>query len=75
MLKLKKTFTMKRIILTIEQQAALLKVTLESFKESGLAQAIRDEHTWWANNILKGKKPYRVDRLENTTYEVYMNPE
>ena len=66
---------MKKIILTIEQQAALLKVTLESFKESGIAQSIRDEHTWWANNILKGQQPYRVDRLENTTYEVYMNPE
>jgi hypothetical protein len=66
---------MRIVTITQEQQDALLKVTLESFKESGITQAIRDEHTWWADNILNGKKPYRVNRISGTTFEVYMNPE
>jgi len=69
-----KLITMEQITLTQEQQDTLLKVSMDSFREAGLAQSIIEQHKWWANNILNGKKPYRVDRLENTTYKVYMNP-
>ena len=70
-----KIFTMNIITLSQEQQDALLKVSMDSFKESGLRQSLKEQDKWWANNILNGKKPYRVDRISNTTYKVYMNPE
>jgi hypothetical protein len=66
---------MQVITITQEQQDALLKVSMDSFRESGLRQSIREQDKWWADNILDGKKPYRVDRLSETTYEVFMNPE
>ena len=65
---------MKIITLTEEQQDALLKVSMDSFREFGLRQSLREQDKWWADNIL-GQKPYRVDRISGTTYQVYMNPE
>ncbi len=66
---------MKQITITQEQQDALLKVSIDSFREAGLRQSLKEQNKWWADNILNCEIPYRVDRLENTTYEVYMNPE
>jgi hypothetical protein len=66
---------MQVITITQEQQDALLKVSMDSFRESGLRQSLIEQDKWWADNILYGRKPYRVDRLSETTYEVYMNPE
>jgi hypothetical protein len=70
-----KTFKMKIITLTQEQQDALLKVSMDSFRESGLRQSLREQDKWWADNILNGQKPYRVDRISGTTFHVFMNPE
>ena len=66
---------MQVITLTQEQQDALLKVSMDSFRESGLGQSLIEQDKWCADNILYGIKTYRLDRLSETTYEVYMNPE
>lgn len=63
------------ITITEEQQAALLKVSMDSFKESGSRQSLRDQDKWWADNILNGKSPYRIDRVSGTTFHVFMDPE
>ena len=46
---------MQVITITQEQQDALLKVSMDSFRESGLRQSIREQNKWWADNILNGK--------------------
>ena len=61
----------RKFTISQDQMISLMETTLRSFKENGIRQCIKDEHKWWADNILNGVVPRRVDRLENTTFFVY----
>jgi hypothetical protein len=56
------------ITLSDVQRDELLDISMKSFKEAGLAQAIRDEYSWWEKLI--GYYPSRVQRIEGLTFNI-----